>query len=219
VTSPLIPFSPFYLFQNPAPRQQQRNMSQLPNLIRLVDYMVVTSLVQLLADFTEGVQHMLESRALFTVHVHFADNEDGFEFSPKAEELQVNIQSRPGLNFSLPNALFPGAAETYTFSLHSISHLPSQLLTCTFDTIQHLQINKQDAVDEELCAATAELIKLSPRVLHSHSFRELFEFEGKKPVGPDMNSVIMTFKRLSFALARCDALIEASFSEAGKQAK
>lgn len=147
-------------------REQQyravvKNMAQLPNIIRLVDYMTVTGLVQMLAEFVESIRSLFQQRSVFSVSINFNTEAAGYVFEPEAALLQ-------------------------------------------------------EKVDEDLCAATAEMVKLTPRVLHWPTFRELFEVEGRKPVGPDINSVIMTFKRLSLALAECDGLIDASYSEARK---
>lgn len=142
-------------------RSVQRSMSQLPNLVRLADYMTVMSMVQLLTEFTDSVRAMFEAKPLFTVHVAFKEDHEGYVLTPDMDRML-------------------------------------------------------ERVDEQLFSASAELIKTTPRVLHAHTFRELFEFEGRKPVGPDINSVIMTYKPLAMALAKADTLIDSSYQEATK---
>lgn len=144
-------------------RTLKQEVELLPNLVRMVDLMIVGALCDVVTNGVAALQEAFERSGVLLTSVTFAD--EGRTFDPALRDIHAEFSE----------------------------HFVDQLL---------------------------RLVAGVPRVLHHQHFLPLFQKQlGRKALGPDLASVVLTSKHISRAHMTLERTIAKSFAEADTRTK
>eukprot|EP00798_Chlamydomonas_sp_ICE-L_P026384 gene26384-17477_t len=183
-------------------RVAQQNVGLLCNMVRLADYMLVESALDMLATTVDSFHQTMNSSPVITVQLSFAESAEDMR-ATAVDSFHQTMNSSPVITVQLS---FAEAGMEFYAKEEETKETGMEFYAKEEET--------KEVLTTEVIDALLQMMRGFPRILPNEAYSTLFT---EKPRGPEMTVLIMGFKPLQKARIACGHAINKSYEHAREQ--